>query len=146
MPNTSSPIPDAMRPLVAIGTVLPPFVLVILAFLWYKLNSDPAVIGPVFAISFVSLVPLLLCGVARWQFKGEVLHGPGWLAPVFFYGAAVAPLATVMYSLPGIDLQTTLILPTILIVSFWNATVLYLSSALSTAYFKRRREKAKAAV
>jgi hypothetical protein len=132
---TQNPIPDHIRPIVAIGTVLPPFALVILAYLWFKLQSDTAVILPYLAYCSLTLLPLALSLFAGYRFKGTALPGRGPVPAAVFWILALIPLASTMSTLNNIDVQLALALPVVLIAGFYVSTVIYLVSAMVCATF-----------
>ena len=137
--NTLNPVPDNIRPIVAIGSILPPFALVILAYLWFKLNSDTAVILGYLAYASLSLLPLILSLYARRAAKGVTLPGGGWVSGTVFWLIALIPLAGTMATLNNIDVQLALALPVVLIAGFYCSAIAYLVSALVCAKFISRR-------
>lgn len=136
--NTSNPIPDNIRPIVAIGTILPPFALVILAFLWAKLNSDTSVIVPYMAYTTLTLLPLLLNFYTCRRHKDTTLPGSGLAVAAVFWVLALLPLAGTMATLNNIDVQLALALPVVLIAGFYCSALAYLVSALVCAKFFRK--------
>jgi hypothetical protein len=138
MRTTSNPIPDHIRPIVAIGSTLPPFTLVIMVFLWAKLNSDTAVILPILGYCLLTLVPLLLNLVVQRKFADGTLPGHGLLVALLFWALAVLPLFGTMASLNNIDVQLALALPVVLISGFYTSSIIYLVSAIICAHFIKR--------
>jgi hypothetical protein len=141
MRTTSNPIPDNLRPVVAIGSTLPPFTLVIMTFLWMKLNSDTAVILPILAYCLLTLVPLLLNLFVQRKFANATLPGAGLPVALVFWLLAVLPLAGTMASLNNIDVQMALALPVVLISGFYTSSIVYLVSAIICAHFIKRAAK-----
>lgn len=141
MRTTYNPIPDNMRPIVAIGSILPPFTLVIMAFLWAKLNTDTAVILPVFGYCLLTLVPLLLNFFVQRNYTGSALPGESLFVSLLFWALAVLPLAGTMASLNNIDVQLALALPVVLISGFYTSSIIYLVSAIICAHVIKRAAK-----
>lgn len=136
--HTSNPIPDNIRPIVAIGSILPPFAIIILAYLWVKLNTNTAVIVPYMAYATLTLLPLLLSLYARRAYKDLSLPGGGWVGATVFWLIALIPLAGTMATLNNIDVTLALALPVVLISGFYCSAVVYLVSALVCAKFISR--------
>lgn len=135
---TQNPIPDHIRPIVAIGAVLPPFALVILAYLWLKLQSDTAIILPYLAYCSLTLLPLALNLFACHRFKGTALPGRGTVPAIVFWILALVPLAGTMATMNNIDVQLALALPVVLIAGFYVSAVVYLVSAMVCATFIKK--------
>ena len=138
MNRTQNPIPDHIRPIVAIGAVLPPFAMVILAFLWIKLQTNSTVILPYLAYGSLTLVPMALNLFACYRFKGQALPGAGPMPAAVFWILAMVPLIGAMASLNNIDVQMALALPVVLITGFYVSAVIYLVSAMVCAAFIKK--------
>jgi hypothetical protein len=141
MRTTSNPIPDNLRPIVAIGSTLPPFTLVIMVFLWLKLNSDTAVILPILGFCLLTLVPLLLNLFVQRKYANVALPGENLPVALLFWVLAVLPLVGTMTSLSSIDVQMALALPVVLISGFYTSSIIYLVSAMVCAHFIKRAAK-----
>lgn len=141
MRTTTNPIPDFLRPIVAIGSILPPFALVILAYLWVKLESNAAVILPVMGYCLITLIPLLLNLVVQRKYAVGELPGRGLPVALVFWILAVVPLFGTMASLNNIDVQLALALPVVLISGFYTSSIVYLVSAIVCAHFIKRSAK-----
>lgn len=141
MRTTSNPIPDRLRPIVAIGSTLPPFTLVIMVFLWLKLNSDTAVILPILGFCLLTLVPLLLNLFVQRKYADVALPGESLPVALLFWVLAVLPLAGTMSSLSSIDVQMALALPVVLISGFYTSSIIYLVSAVVCAHVIKRTPK-----
>jgi hypothetical protein len=132
--TTTNPIPDSIRPIIAIGSVLPPFALIILAYLWHKLSSDTAIILTYLAYCSVTLLPFLLNAYLCRRHKGVALPGSGRVLSVLFWAIALAPIVGTMATLNNINLQLALALPVVLITGFFVSSLVYLVSALVCAW------------
>jgi hypothetical protein len=141
MRTTSNPIPDNLRPIVAIGSILPPFALVILAILWIRLQADTAAILPLLGKCLVTLVPLLLNLFVQRRHKDSTLPGQGLAVALVFWALALLPLLATLLSLNQIDQQLALALPLVLISGFYTSSIVYLVSAIICSYFARRAAK-----
>jgi hypothetical protein len=142
MRTTRNPIPDSIQPIVTIGSVLPPFALIILTFLWFKLNSNTEVIVPYLGYCSVTLLPLLLNWFARWKHGGTTLPAGGRFSAGVFWLIALAPVTLLMASLSNVDLQLALALalPSVLISGFYCSALAYLVTALVLAQFRKTKE------
>lgn len=138
MHTTSNPIPDNIRPIVAIGSTLPPFTLVIMAFLWATHDTNVEVILPILGYCLLTLVPLLLNLFVQRKYAGSALPGQGLPVALLFWALSVLPLFGTMASLNNVDLQLALALPVVLISGFYTSSIVYLVSAIVCAHFIKR--------
>ena len=125
-----NPIPSNIIPITAIGIVLPPFSLVILAFLWYRLGTDSTVVLKFTTYALLSLLPFLLNLVVQRYCRGVVLPGSGLIAVLTFWVLSIAPLVYTLVTLDKIEIQIALALPSILIGGFYVSATLYMVAAL----------------
>lgn len=144
--NTSNPIPDNIRPITAIGVVLPPFVIVILAFLWFRLGTSQTIIMGFAPYALLTLVPLILhtlvCRIG-WRVP---LPGSRLITAFIFWALAVGPLAVAIVTLETVELQIALALPLVLISGFYMSATMYLLTALAHVVASFRAVPAPAAV